>query len=161
MRVSSSEHTADAGPRTTATGIIGIGVDIVEREKVASFWLRHLRRAGEAMITPGEWHECLGEGAGGAEFPRKLSEGNVRYLAERFAAKEATMKVLGAGIDAGHDMKDIEVLGRGRLAITLAGAWAAKARQRGIRRFHGSCSSGRHYAVACVIGEGSDETPME
>ncbi|MDR2001072.1 MAG: holo-ACP synthase [Zoogloeaceae bacterium] len=68
--------------------IFGIGTDIVAIARMAQLWERHGERALERILAPEEYDEC-----------RAAAE-PARFLAKRFAAKEALAKALGTGIRA-------------------------------------------------------------
>ena len=138
-------------------GIIGIGIDIVAIEKMAVFWGKHSERARELIFTPAEWQDALALVPGSTEPLDNPSIQQVSYLAERFAGKEAMIKVLGIDSPLRYEMNGIEVLGRTHLSIELRGPLAGCAHARGIQRIHGSCSSSHQHALACVIGEGRNE----
>lgn len=73
-----------------------------------------------------------------------------KHLAGRFAAKEAAVKALSAGILSGISLKDIEVVNRsdGRPSIRLGPTAAAAA---GGRQVHLSISYTREFALAFVL----------
>ena len=66
--------------------IYGIGTDIVAVKRLQGMWERHGDRALGKLLAPQE----LGE------FARAADKG--RFLAKRFAAKEAFSKALGTGV---------------------------------------------------------------
>ena len=68
--------------------IFGIGTDLVAIERMQAMWERHGERALEKLLAPAEREECRAYAAPG------------RFLAKRFAAKEALGKALGTGIRA-------------------------------------------------------------
>ena len=68
--------------------IYGIGTDLVAVERVQVLWQRHGERALEKLLAPAERIACADSTAPG------------RFLAKRFAAKEALGKALGTGIRA-------------------------------------------------------------
>ena len=76
-------------------------------------------------------------------------------LAARLAAKEAVAKALGSGIGA-VSWHQVEVVrdDRGAPALSLSGAAAALAAQRGIERWHVSLTHTETLAVASVVAEG-------
>lgn len=81
-------------------------------------------------------------------------------LAVRFAAKEAALKALGAGIGAAP-FRAVEVVRaeNGRPRLALAGPAAALAHRRGAGRFHLSLTHTDTVAVASVVAEGLDPPP--
>lgn len=68
--------------------ILGIGTDIVAVRRIADFLERHGERALEKVLAPEEREEC------------RASADPVRFLAKRWAAKEALGKALGTGVRA-------------------------------------------------------------
>jgi holo-[acyl-carrier protein] synthase len=66
--------------------IYGIGTDLVAIERTLALWQRHGERAMEKMLAPEERSDCRCHPEPG------------RFLAKRFAAKEALGKALGTGI---------------------------------------------------------------
>lgn len=68
--------------------IFGIGTDLVEIARMAAVYERHGARALAHILAPEEREECAGAREPG------------RFLAKRFAAKEALGKALGTGIRA-------------------------------------------------------------
>ena len=77
--------------------MIGIGTDIIEIERVERVLERHGDRFLARVLVPGELEEC-----------RKAVE-PARYLAKRFAAKEAISKALGTGIGVALSWQDLSV----------------------------------------------------
>jgi len=68
--------------------IHGIGADLVVLARLDAMWRRHGERALEKLLAPQERAEC------------RASVDPGRFLAKRFAAKEALGKALGTGIRA-------------------------------------------------------------
>ena len=121
--------------------VVGLGTDIAEIERVE----KALSRSGEAfaqrILTDSEFEV----------FQQLKQKG--RYLAKRFAAKEAVMKALGTGI-RGVGWKEIEVQrqrGRGP-TITLHGRAKLKAEAIMIEEIAISISHSRDSAVVSVVG---------
>jgi holo-[acyl-carrier protein] synthase len=75
-------------------------------------------------------------------------------LAVRFAAKEAVLKSMGAGIGAAS-LRDVEVVRGtdGAPHLALGASAAALARDKGISRFHVSLTHTDTLAVASVVAE--------
>ncbi len=123
--------------------MIGIGVDIIEIERVRNA----VERYGEAFLnrvfTDKEINYC-----------RKRNAYRIPELAVRFAAKEAYSKAIGTGIkgfgrrNQGISWKDVEVVNQtsGQPVISMKGEVSKKA--------HVSLSHSRDNAVACVYVEG-------
>jgi holo-[acyl-carrier protein] synthase len=68
--------------------IFGVGTDLVAVDRFVSMWQQHGERAVEKLLAPQERAACLASADPG------------RFLAKRFAAKEALGKALGTGIRA-------------------------------------------------------------
>lgn len=78
-----------------------------------------------------------------------------RYLAKRFAAKEAAVKAIGIGIGNGISWQQVEVqnLESGQPVLKFNGYFAEVCQQMGVNSSHISISDERHYAMATVILE--------
>lgn len=122
--------------------IKGLGLDLVEIDRIRRIFLRFGARFCERILTPAE-NASLGGDA-------------VRYLSSRFAAKEAAVKALGTGFRDGIGFQDIETGADelGKPSLTLAGAALARARGLGVARIHLSITHGRDTACAVVVLEG-------
>ena len=120
---------------------LGIGLDVVELDRIARglerFGDRYLRK----ILTPTEL--------------RELPKRPVPYLAARFAAKEAASKALGTGFSRGVSVQSFEVLGgeRGKPYLTAFGAAHEAAARMGGTTWHVSLTHGRDVASAVVILE--------
>jgi len=66
--------------------IYGIGTDIVAVARMQTLWRAHAERGMEKILAPDERSDCLAAPDPG------------RFMAKRFAAKEALGKALGTGI---------------------------------------------------------------
>jgi len=124
--------------------ILGVGLDVVETERVVRVLAAHGHRFEERVYTPAERAECA-QRADRAE-----------ALAARFAAKEAFFKALGTGWVRGLSLRQVEVVGKqgARPALRLAGAAAAYARRMRVRKIHVTLSHQPGLAAAVVILEG-------
>lgn len=122
--------------------ILGIGIDVVELERIE----RVERRHGEAFVRrfclPGEVEDRRG-----AAF--------VEHLGGLFAAKEAVLKALGTGWAQGLAFRQIEVerSSAGAPRVRLHGRAAERARQLGANAVHLSITHERAYAAAVAILE--------
>jgi holo-[acyl-carrier protein] synthase len=113
------------------------GVDIIEIDRIARVLERYGDRFLRRIYTPDELEYCRGR-------PSKL--------ASRFAAKEATMKALGTGVQ-GVGWKDIEVVRApsGAPSILLHGRARSRADRLGVVEISVSMSDSRDNAVAFVV----------
>ncbi|HHG3232407.1 TPA: holo-ACP synthase [Vibrio parahaemolyticus] len=123
--------------------ILGLGTDIAEIERIE----KALDRSGEPFAR-----RILSEDEM-AKFSQLKQQG--RYLAKRFAAKEAASKALGTGIAQGVTFHDFTVSNDelGKPILMLSGVAQKMAQTMGVNHVHLSISDERHYAVATVILE--------
>lgn len=126
--------------------IVGIGVDIVDIDRVEDMIERHGKRFIGKTFTDGEVAYCEG---------RKLPGS---HYAGRFAAKEAVFKALGTGWREGIGWKEIEVVAdqHGKPRLRLTGMAAAKANDLGISDLLLTISHCDCHAVACVVAQAPD-----
>ena len=122
--------------------IHGIGTDIVAVARMAEFFRRHGERSLEKTLAPTEREAC------------RASRDPARFLAKRFAAKEALGKALGSGVRDPVLLPDIAVEhdALGKPFFSYAPKLAAHLAERGLTA-HLSISDERDYAVAFVILE--------
>lgn len=77
--------------------IFGIGTDIVAVARMQKMWADHGERALEKLLAPGERAAC------------RAAPDPGRFLAKRFAAKEALGKACGTGMRAPVLLPHIEI----------------------------------------------------
>jgi len=123
--------------------IHGIGTDIVATRRMAQLHARYGGKLAQRVLAPEEWGEY-------AQAPDKT-----RFLAKRFAAKEALAKALGTGMRAPVTFSAIRVThdARGRPAFAYAPELQAWLRTRALGPCHLSVSDEVEYAVAFVVME--------
>ena len=122
--------------------IFGIGTDIVAVARMAEYWRRHGERGLEKMLAPDEREAC------------RKSPDQARFLAKRFAAKEALGKAFGTGIRAPVLLPEISISHDelGKPVFVFSPAIAARFAEQGLVT-HLSISDEQDYAVAFVIVE--------
>lgn len=122
--------------------IAGVGTDIVAVARLGRLYERHGARALEKLLAPSEF----------ADFSRAADP--ARFLAKRFAAKEAFGKALGIGIAAPATLPSIAVTHDelGKPAFGYAPLLARHLAERGLTA-HLSISDEAAYAVAFVVLE--------
>ena len=123
--------------------IVGTGLDIVEINRIQLVYDEHKERFAERILCDTEMQEYQD-----SKFP-------IRFLAKRFAAKEAVAKALGTGFSGGIAMKMI-CIGHdnaGRPLIELSQLAKERANQIGMDISWLSISDEKHYATAFVVME--------
>lgn len=80
-----------------------------------------------------------------------------RYLAKRFAAKEAGSKALGTGIALGVRLRDLRVShdALGKPCLVMSGVAATRAAALGVTDCHLSLSDEHEHVIALVVLEGA------
>ena len=123
--------------------IRGIGVDVVQVERIVASLERFGQRMEARLFTSGELEYC------------RRHKDPLPHLAARFAAKEAASKALGTGMSQGVGFKQIEVLQPGGQVPTLAFHGAARDHYERLRctGSHLSLTHDGGLAVACVVLE--------
>ena len=122
--------------------IYGIGTDIVAVKRLQGMWDRHGERALDKLLAEPER----------ADFARAADKG--RFLAKRFAAKEAFSKALGTGIRPPAVMPAIAVSHDelGKPVLVCCGQLLEMIENLGLKA-HLSLSDEADYAIAYVILE--------
>ena len=125
--------------------ILGLGLDLVDIDRVAAVLDRHPARARRRIFTPGEVAYCDRRSA------------PARHFAARFSAKEAAYKAL-AGTAAARTIswQDIEVINDpdGRPHLVFHGQAAARAAELGVRQAIITLTHADGMAAAVVVLEG-------
>jgi len=75
--------------------IFGIGTDILQQSRIEHVYQRYGDRFAERLLLDDEWNLF------------QQSRNKVRFLAMRFAAKEAIAKALGTGFSNGIWVRDV------------------------------------------------------
>lgn len=124
--------------------IYGIGTDIVAPSRMAPLLERYGDHFARRILADEEW-----EGFKSNAFP-------ARFLAKRFAAKEAFAKAAGTGLRTPVTLRNIavghDVAGKPELHFApLLAQWLA---ERGVTRQHLSISDEKELAAAFVVLEG-------
>lgn len=123
--------------------IHGIGTDIVEVARIEESLARFGDAFAQRILNEREWLAFLN------------SQTQARFLAKRFAAKEAFAKALGTGLRAPATFQNIEVVhdALGKPMLDLAPDLQAVLDSRGIRHAHLSVSDEKALAAAFVVLE--------
>ncbi|SLM62082.1 MULTISPECIES: holo-ACP synthase [Dickeya] len=123
--------------------IVGLGTDIVEISRIEAIVSRSGDRLARRVLSEQEWLQY------------QAHTQPVRFLAKRFAVKEAAAKALGTGIRHGLAFAQFEVVNDalGKPGLRLLARAAELAESMGARHIHVSLADERHYACATVIIE--------
>ncbi len=144
--------------------IVGIGTDIVEIARLQASVSRSDSMA-KRILTPTEYNDYVALTDLPRLRPRQQMEVNekdvttispqARFLAKRFAAKEAAVKAIGNGIGNGVSWQQIDVahFETGQPYLKVNGHLEALFKEKGVTQSHLSISDEKHYAMATVILE--------
>ena len=126
--------------------IFGIGTDIVAVARIEAAIERHGIAFAERILAVQEMPEY------------SASPHPARFLAKRFAAKEAFAKATGLGLRQPVGLLSISVIHDqlGKPAFAFDAALSAYLQQRGATRHHLSISDERETVVAFVVLEGAN-----
>jgi holo-[acyl-carrier protein] synthase len=121
--------------------IYGIGMDIVEVERIARAIARHGEIFLSRLFTTAERDYCAAQ------------KNPPLHFAARFAAKEAVSKALGTGIGGDAGWLELEIIRQpsGAPQLQLSGAAADFATLHGISEIQISLTHAREYAAANAI----------
>jgi holo-[acyl-carrier protein] synthase len=123
---------------SSALAISELGIDIIKVARIRATLDRFGSRFSNRVLTPLE---------------RRYVRDRPETLAGRWAAKEATSKVLGLGVRGiGWQEIEVERLPTGQPSIRLHGRAARRAEQLGMERIAVSISHESEYAVAIAFG---------
>ncbi|MFQ6105007.1 MAG: holo-ACP synthase [Candidatus Glassbacteria bacterium] len=123
--------------------IVGIGIDVVDVQRVGELLKGHGKRFTSKIFTDAELRDC------------PPGPGQVKRLAARFAAKEAFFKAIGKGLSGGIRWKDAEVVrneGKGP-TLRLCGKAEEISHDLGVSKTHLSLSHTDTLATAYVVLE--------
>lgn len=136
---------ADEQPQMTSVstaveGAVGLGVDIVEIDRMRAI-LKRTPSFASRVFSEDERAYCDG-----------TATPEIHY-ATRFAAKEAVLKALGTGFSGGIGVRDIEVLrnAKSKPYVVLKRRAKEVAREQGVREIPISLSYTHTDAVACAM----------
>lgn len=123
--------------------IYGIGVDIVEVSRIERALERWGIRFANKILGPNELKQFA------------TTRSPVRFLAMRFAAKEAASKALGTGFKQGVSPRQIEVMHNpaGKPSLAFLDNVAERVEREGIGESFVSMADETEYAIAYAILE--------
>lgn len=123
--------------------IVGIGIDLVEIDRIRAVYQRHQDRFVKRILSEAEQDYVL------------RHKDPAARLAGRWAAKEAALKALGTGLAEGIRWRDVEILPdmRGKPVLTLHGQARVRADALEVALSHVTITHGDNLAMAQVIFE--------
>jgi len=126
--------------------VVGLGVDLIEIERVKKAHLQHGERFIKRLYTPEEASYCL------------KKKDPYPSLAGRFAAKEAVIKAFSRGFGGRWKWTHIEVVKEpsGKPTLKLTGIMEKLRLERKINRVHLTIAHSKRDATATVILESAE-----
>lgn len=123
--------------------IVGIGNDLLAVARMRKAFARRGDSLAERLLHPDELRIM------------QSKEDPARWLAKRFAAKEALLKALGTGLRHGLSWQDMAILPDelGRPEVVWHGAGLARLEHLGGCRTHLSISDEQDYVLAFAVIE--------
>ena len=123
--------------------IVGIGIDLIEIERIRAVYARHTERFAKRILTAAEH-----------DYVMRFAEPSQR-LAGRWAAKEAALKALGTGLSNGIGWKDAEILpdSHGKPQLSFHGKALERALALKATTYHVTITHSDSLAMAQVILE--------
>jgi holo-[acyl-carrier protein] synthase len=124
--------------------ILGVGIDIIEVERIAASHEKFGDRFANRILLPAEIAYC------------RSHKNPAPFLAARFAAKEAVSKAFGTGIGAQLGWQDIEIRRKdtGEPFVVLHGKGLDLFAARGAKQLLVSLSHTQTYAAVTAVLEG-------
>ncbi len=135
--------------------IFGIGTDLVAIDRVAATYQRFQRHFVERLLMPAELERFERLAAGDRR--------RVRFLAQRFAAKEAIVKALGTGFGHGVWIRDCGVIANawGRPEVVWSERGRQVAQALGAGAGHVTLTDEGGFVVAVAVLERSERPTGE
>ena len=121
--------------------ITGIGSDIVQIKRIRHVMQRQPERFPQRILTSIEQQEL------------EQSHNKIRFLAKRYAAKEAIAKALGTGFRQGVSWQDMQIEhdALGRPQVLLSGRALAISTATNIKQVLLTISDEQDYVLAFVV----------
>ena len=122
----------------------GIGIDVVQVDRIVASLERFGSRFEARLFTAGELEYC------------RRQKNPIPHMAARFAAKEAAFKAIGTGLSGGVGWRQAEVIQPGgrQPRLEFHGAALERFQALGCHSSHLSLTHDGGLAVACVVIEG-------
>jgi len=128
--------------------IYGIGIDIISVDKIKSICNRNRIILENDLFTSSELKE-----ANITDSNNIFNENQIKFLASKFAAKEAVIKVVKLPPEVGFYWSDIEIKGKNNISININGNIKNYINKIGNIKFTGGISKSTSYSMAVIIGE--------
>lgn len=124
--------------------IIGIGIDIIKISRVKKLLIIYKNKFAKRILSKNELIKYY-----------KLIKQKERFLAKRFAIKEAAVKALGIGIRQGITFNQFEVYNNllGKPKIKFFSKVSVLSNKLGIKKVHLTLTDEKNYACALIILE--------
>jgi holo-[acyl-carrier protein] synthase len=131
--------------------LIGLGIDVIQNERIAQSLERFGERFISRIFTEGETAYC------------QAAARPAIHFAVRFAAKEAAFKALGTGWAKGVRWRDVDIhrLASGQPELHLHGEALNRATSLGANRFFVSLTHDQTVSAAVVVLESSGTEASE
>tara|TARA_B100001121_G_scaffold173494_1_gene151427 strand:- start:185 stop:562 length:378 start_codon:yes stop_codon:yes gene_type:complete len=119
--------------------IFGVGIDIVEIQRIKETYSRYGERFARKILSNSELRSFY------------KNKNKISFLAKRFAAKEAVGKALGVGIKNGSILKNIEIKNdlHGKPFVNINNTKKLNMTEK--KEIHISLSDEKKYAVANAL----------
>ena len=134
--------------------IVGIGTDIIEINRIANMTENARERLAKRILTPEEYYlfSQMDSHNVASNNSSVIVSKAVRYLAKRWAGKEAAAKALGTGIADGVSFQHIEIktLESGQPILLFSGRALTIAQSKKAKHWHISLADEKLYATAFV-----------
>lgn len=130
--------------------IYGIGTDILALARIEKLYHRYGETLAKRILNTQEWQDFL------------TSQDKARFLAKRFAAKEAFSKAVGTGIRNIVSFQNIALTHNhlGKPLLSYHSSLTTWLQQQGIAQVHISLSDEKKYIIAFAIAEQSMKNMM-
>jgi len=134
--------------------ILGIGIDIVQIQRIVKSINRMGDRLAKRILHTEEWIIYQKKSYNIVDITTKNRK-KALFIAKHFAAKEALVKALGVGMRFELSWQDIQIIrdSLGKPSFILYGKTHQLTKQKSISRIHLSLSDEQQSAIALVILE--------
>ncbi|MBS1134700.1 MAG: holo-ACP synthase [Burkholderiaceae bacterium] len=131
--------------------IFGVGTDIIEVDRIQAADARFGARFAERILGPREMERYKSR-------RERSEERGIRYLATRFAAKEAVSKALGLGMRQPMSWRAVEIVNdpSGRPVAFISSPELRHFAERRRLRVHVSVSDEKSVAMAYAVAEAEE-----